>query len=91
MCLVGFQGFSKTAIPGPSVLFSISEKILAHAQAFIFPTGDKPVKSTKLKPIIKVKAKAPLKIDAGVQEKPITPVTASVKVKRDGMFITTTE
>lgn len=89
MCLVGFQGFSKSAIPGPSILFSISEKILAQAQAFMFPSFDKPVKTPKVKPIIKVKAKVPLKIDSGIQEKPVAPVTTSVKVKRDGMFITT--
>ena len=89
MCFVGFQGFSRE-IPAPSVLFSISEKILAQAQAFMFPSFEKPVRSGKVKPIIKVKAKAPLKVESGIQEKPVVPApAASVKVKRDGMFITT--
>lgn len=86
--LVGFQGFSKE-IPGPSVLFSISEKILTQAQQFMFPSFEKTApKSIKVKPVIKVKAKAPLKIVDPVQEKP-TPAQETVKVKRDGMFIAT--
>ena len=87
--LVGIQGFSKE-IPGPSVLFSISEKILTQAQQLIFPSFDKPVqKPAKVKPIIKVKAKAPLKVvDPAAQEKTSTQAS-TVKVKRDGMFITT--
>jgi hypothetical protein len=87
--LVGFQGFSKE-IPGPSVLFSISEKILTQAQQLIFPSFEKPVqKPMKVKPIIKVKSKAPLKVvDSAPQEKPAVQAS-TVKVKRDGMFITT--
>ncbi|RZJ70323.1 hypothetical protein [Flavobacterium sp.] len=85
---VGMQGFSKE-VPAPSVLFSISEKILAQAQE-LFSSFDKPTVKPLRKTVIKVKSKAPLKIVEPIQEKPVAPATStSVKVKRDGMFITT--
>lgn len=88
--LVGVKGFSKE-VPGPSVLFSITEKILAQAQQFVFPTSEKtPMKPLKGKTVIKVKSKVPLKVVDPAAEKPsVAPQATPVKVKRDGMWITT--
>ncbi|RZJ65552.1 MAG: hypothetical protein EOO50_13480 [Flavobacterium sp.] len=87
--LVGSKGFCKE-IPAPSVLFSITEKIFAQAQQFVFPASEKtPLKSPKIKPVIKVKSKVPLKVIDPAMEKPAAPQTTTVKVKRDGMWITT--
>ncbi|NMH29674.1 hypothetical protein [Flavobacterium silvaticum] len=92
--MVSVAGYSNH-IPKPSVLFSITEKILAQAQQFLFASTDKPAKATKAKPVIKVKAKAPLTVPVEAitpPDKPevVTTTTITVKtvtIKRDGMFI----
>jgi hypothetical protein len=75
------QGYSK-AIPGPSVLFSISEKILTEAHQFVFSTEKEMPKATvKVKPEVKTKVKTTVK----KQDKSLWDL--SLQVRREGMWI----
>lgn len=74
-------GYSK-AIPSPSVLFTISEKILNEAHHFVFPseTDNKQKMKIETKSKIKPVEKAPLLKDTFIWNPSLT-------LKRDGMWI----
>jgi hypothetical protein len=82
------QGYCK-AIPGPSVLFSISDKIIAQAQDFFnfsLPEKDVP-KIIKTKAATKIKAKTTVKnVELSAPKAVQKPIT---RVYRDGMWIVT--
>ncbi len=76
--MMAAQGYSK-GFPSPSVLFSLSEKIINEASQLIFP-AQKEVKQ-KSKPDVKIKV-SPVKT-----EKTDDFLWNPVEIRRDGMWI----
>ena len=79
--MVALPGYTK-AIPSPSVLFSLSEKILNSAHNLVFPSDNE----------YKVRVKTDVKTKGKPSEKaPLVKETLlwnpSITLKRDGMWI----
>lgn len=89
--LVAAEGYSNQ-IPKPSVLFNFTEMILNQAQQILFAVAEKPVRPTKVKPMIKAKGKAPVTVPVDIVPpgKPESEVEVP-KIKRDGMWIVSEE
>ncbi|MBF6607505.1 MAG: hypothetical protein ITG00_02070 [Flavobacterium sp.] len=75
--LIASQGYSK-GFPSPSVLFSISEKIINEAHQLVF-SSDK--EKLKKKPEVKIKTKVE-KTDSATEQ-----FWNPVEIRRDGMWI----